>query len=829
MNRGATVMGVWVMMATLRWADAASPTPEEMAKARRWVAATFEALPPPKPVAAGLVVVANHDIVVRNQHGGKPLTIAGAPYKRGLYCHALSSVVVRLPGPGKSLKAVVGVDSNDQTRPGRGSIVFSVKVGGKEAFRTPVLREGMAGVTVAVDLGGATELTLDVGDAGDGIACDQADWAETHVLLADGQTVWLGDLPFLGPADGSPSPVAGPPFSFVYGGQPSALLLPWWGPTRATRELDGQRVEHTLTYADPKTKLVLRCVVVEYRDFPTVEWTLHFKNAGVADTPILEDIQAIDARLTRGEQGEFTLHYHVGSQSAANDFQPLEAPLPPSSQKRIATSGGRPTNSHLPYFNVEWPGEGVIVVLGWPGQWAAQFDRDGARGLRVRGGQELTHFKLHPGEKVRTPLAVLQFWTGDRLRSQNAWRRWMLAHNQPRPGGKPLPPALIMACEDHFPGMMCDEAGELTFVEAYAKAGIPLDYWWMDAGWYPCDGVGWPKVGTWQPDPKRFPRGIRAVADRVHALGWKLIVWFEPERVAAGTWLAENRPEWVLGGKGGGLLNLGNPDARQWLTDHVDKLLTEQGIDLYRQDFNMDPLGHWRGNDPPDRQGMTEIRHVEGYLAYWDELRRRHPAMPIDTCASGGRRLDLETLRRSVPLLRSDYRFEPVGTQGHTYGMSFWFPYYGTGVGNESAYVVRSHFCPTFGIGGDVRKGDTDWEKMKRRMAEWRKVVPCFFGDYYPLTPYSLGQDVWMAWQFDRPGEGEGMVQAFRRAESPYEVARFRLHGLDPAAHYTLVNFDVPGTTTVPGRELMERGLLVTLMERPSAAVITYQRRTEPR
>ena len=87
----------------------------------------------------------------------------------------------------------------------------------------------------------------------------------------------------------------------------------------------------------------------------------------------------------------------------------------------------------MPYFNIQWPGQGVIVVLGWPGQWAAEFARDEATGLRVRGGQELTRFKLHPGEEVRTPLAVVQFWQGDWIRSQNIWRRWMLAHNLPRP------------------------------------------------------------------------------------------------------------------------------------------------------------------------------------------------------------------------------------------------------------------------------------------------------------------------------------------------------------------------------------------------------------
>ena len=101
---------------------------------------------------------------------------------------------------------------------------------------------------------------------------------------------------------------------------------------------------------------------------------------------------------------------------------------------------------------------------------------------------------------------------------------------------------------------------------------------------------GWPNTGTWEVDRTASPAASAPISDHAHAKGVKIIVWFEPERVTAGTWLAENHPEWVLGGKDGGLLNLGNPEARQWLTDHVDQLLTEQGIDLYRQDFNMDPL-----------------------------------------------------------------------------------------------------------------------------------------------------------------------------------------------------------------------------------------------
>jgi len=613
---------------------------------------------------------------------------------------------------------------------------------------------------------------------------------------------------------------ADPPFSFVYGGRPSAELLKTWTVERTSRELDALRSEHTIVYRDPATGLAIRCVAVEYHDFPSVEWTLHIKNTGTADTPLLTDIQAIDTTFHRTPDGEFILHHSTGSPCSANDYEPHATPLGPKAAKRITTSGGRSTNSDMPYFNLQWPGQGVIVVLGWPGQWAAEFSRDEGTGLRVRGGQELTRFKLHAGEEVRTPLAVVQFWQGDWIRSQNLWRRWMLAHNLPRPGGKPMPPALMNCTSDFYPGMKSNAADEIKYVAAYVDAGVKLDYWWIDAGWYPCRD-DWGNVGTWEPDPVRNPKGLKEVADFVHSKGMKLVVWFEPQRVSAGTWLTEHHPEWILGS----ILNFGHPQARDWMIEHVDKLISGQGIDLYREDHNIDPLGFWRGNDAPDRQGITEIRHVEGHLAYWDELRRRHPQMPIDTCASGGRRNDLETLRRALPLLRSDYRFEPVGTQGHTYGMALWIPYYGTGVYAGNDYVVRSHWCPWLGIGQpDPRKPGQDWTTYHRQIGQLRKVMDYFSGDYYPLTPYSLDNSVWMAWQFDRPEIGEGVVQVFCRTESPYESARFRLRGLEAGARYVVTDLDSGTSQEITGGELGGSGLKVTATERPRAIVRLYRR-----
>ena len=811
-------------------AQAAGTTPEELALRDEWVKSCLDSATATKP-APGLHVVANHDAVCRNTRGGKPLNIGGHAYERGLYCHAVSKVVVYLPSPGKSLSAVVGVDSNEQTRPGRGSVIFSVDVSGREAFRSDVLHEGAAGVPVDVDLKQATTFTLEVGDAGDGISCDQSDWADAKVQLQDGGEVWLGDLPFV-------EPPTGLPFSFTYGGRPSAQLLADWPRKEEVREIDADRTGRTISWTDPVTGLETRFQAVSYRDFSTIEWTVYFRNTSQEPTPILSDVMSMDLSLAPGKGQPFTLHHNAGSQANSDDYRPLTTPLLPGQSLRLASSGGRGSDGTWPYFNVETGGgQGVALAVGWPGQWAATFSRPAAEKssdkpspLRFRAGQELTHFKLLPGEEVRGPLAVVQFYRGDWLAGQNLWRRWMVAHNVPRMADGKLPKPLLAASSGgQFDEMQhANEANQKQFIDAYLDHGVPLSFWWMDAGWYPFQ-KGWWNVGTWEPDPVRFPAGLRAVSDHAHARNINVLVWFEPERVAVDTWLAKNHPEWLLGEDGHDkLLDLGNADARRWLIDHVDTLMTEQGIDIYRQDFNFPPLDIWRKNDAPDRQGITEIRHVSGYLAYWDELRRRRPGLLIDTCASGGRRNDLETLRRSVPLHKSDMAYDNLtAKQTQFYGLALWEPYFGAPVfpsDRVDVYGFRCGMSLLSGFGYDVRRNDLDYDLLHKLLAQRDQVIDYLWADYYPLTSWSFEPDVWMAWQFNRPETGSGIVQAFRRPQSPYETARLKLRDLDGAATYTIHNFDADGQQRATGQDLMEKGLLITLPQQPGAAIFVYER-----
>jgi alpha-galactosidase len=798
-------------------------------EARRWVAAKFlDADRPDPPVKPFLQVRLAPNSLMRDYIEGHPLLISAEHFDNGLAMRSPGEILVHIPAGARTFEAKVGVDSNDvfyDSNVGRGSVVASIEAGGREFYQSPTLREGMKSIPIHVDLHGEREFVLRLRAVGERSPVyqaewDQADWANASVIQNDGSRLSLSKLP-LGEAAQAFSHA--PPFSFRYGENVSADFLKSWSLQRRSRQIDQERTEYTLVYRDPSTHLSVRCVGIAYRDFPTIEWTVYFKNEGQARTPILQDIQGLDADFDGEATNAAILHHSEGSSAAPTDYQPLETTLTPKANEHFASRGGRPTDGNLPYFNLAFPGHGVIFVIGWPGQWSVDVAQDQSNDVHVSGGQESTHFWLAPGEEVRTPLCVVQFWDGDWIDGQNLWRRWMVAYNLPRPGGQ-LPRPFLASGSSRFTLEMqgANEENQKEFIAGVVKLGIPINHWWMDAGWYPFT-KGWWQTGTWYPDPKRFPQGLRPISDFAHARHLKVVLWFEPERVTAGSWLDQNHPEWLLGADGKDkLLFLGNPQARKWLVDHVSQMIVEQGLDVYRQDFNFAPLELWKWRDTKDREGITEIEDVEGYLAYFDELQRRFPSLLIDTCASGGRRNDLETLRRAVPLDRSDYLYEPISQQGHTFGLSLWVPFFGTALNSFDPYTFRSQMAPAISLGMNPEQMASGQLALKHLLAQWHEVTDFYYGDFVPLVPYSMDSSAWMAWEFSRPESGTGVVQVFRRENSPFSAAQFKLRNLEPAARYIVKNLDTSQEVEFSGKQLMEVGLPVSIRDEPGAVIFMY-------
>jgi alpha-galactosidase len=643
------------------------------------------------------------------------------------------------------------------------------------------------------------------------------------------------------------------PFSFFYGERRSDTFLGECKFEKASRKVDGQRQEHTLTWTDPATGLRVSCIATEYRDFPAAEWVVWFKNTGHADTPILQSILPLDIPLGTPEQsGPFTVYYASGSHDNCDDFQPHVTRLVTTSGNvRLHSWGGRSSDSYLPFFNVAKPdGDGIVVGLGWTGQWAASLRRAGGPkscpagpgNMTVQAGMEATHLSLHPGEEIRSPSVLLIFWNGsDWQRGQNLLRSVLLRHYSPKTqSGQPAEPPLAFSPHSVVNFENVSEANMLAGIEQVAAVKLPLDTWWIDAGWFsrvdPKDSksgnLNWASsVGNPDPDPVRFPRGMKPVADAAHQHGMKFLLWFEPERVMPGTWLYKNHADWLIAPPpslpfehgymrraGYHLLDLGNPAARQWITEKLSQMIGQSGIDVYRQDFNMFPLEYWRWGEPADRVGMREIRHVMGLYQLWDDLLRQHPNLVIDNCASGGRRIDLEMLRRSFVLWRSDLGRRSIeGVQSQQFALSAWLPITGFSAANANPYVFRSGMGGTFMLGGNYLSDPKGLEAMRPFVEQYLSIRRLYQGDFYPLTPYTLEPDAWLAWQFYRDDVGEGHVQAFRRPRAKSESITVHLSGLDPAGQYEVDNLD-GGKEVRMGRELAA-GMTITLKTAPAAAL----------
>jgi hypothetical protein len=112
---------------------------------------------------------------------------------------------------------------------------------------------------------------------------------------------------------------------------------------------------------------------------------------------------------------------------------------------------------------------------------------------------------------------------------------------------------------------------------------------------------------------------------------------------------------------------------------------------------------------------------------------------------------------------------------------------------------------------------------QKQAYSECKNIAPMMLGDYYPLTPYNREAGGWIAWQFNRPEQRDGFVQAFRRRECSEVRMTFLFNGLDPKARYEITNFDVEGKTITTGKKLMKEGLSVEIKDKPGAAVFTYR------
>jgi len=613
------------------------------------------------------------------------------------------------------------------------------------------------------------------------------------------------------------------PISFRLDGEQIHGLPADFSPRFRREFLDANMTRTTIT--GRKCGIEIRVEYTEYRDYPVTEWVAYFTNTGDEKSPILSDIRIIDAVLT-GSNPRYT--YGNGDTCTPDGYEfwteKLEAP------RTISPVDGTPCNGASPFAKVLFDEYGVSIGIGWPAMWeSTAAPADG--GVRYTLGQKRCHMALLPGETIRTPRVNFLGFTGGEDRGRNLWRRWYLAHILPREYGQPIPPKLCLHTwmiegKPEFTGIT--EENQLSGIDDYLNSGLKPDIWWIDAGWYPCN-FDWPFTGSWYPNPERLPNGLGPVGKKCDENGIQLLLWFEPERVRAGTDLWNNHPEWILTADdpNQGLLNLGDPACCDWLINHVDALIKESHVRIYRQDFNFAPRPIWEKNEAPDRIGALENAHVQGYLRYWDELMFRNPNLWMDSCASGGRRNEMETMRRAVTLHYTDvgYGNHPIKQKQHRM-MFEWIPYFrahnmswdnaeGTYEGGGKPVDNFAYHCALAPAVTSMIEHD-DPEALKeigRRFHPiWRRAAEIMLsGDYYPLTECRKDPHDFYAMQFDDPVTRRGFVQVIHN--TLVEEDTITVHPVFHNCDYYFENMETGECKTMAGYGL-QGGFTVTLPKR---------------
>ena len=598
--------------------------------------------------------------------------------------------------------------------------------------------------------------------------------------------------------------------------------------------------------------------VIYYEEFNAVEWILCLKKKKKKKTGTVTELWDCDVHIPfkpdeplkegfRAYDPAFKVIYAFGGINSPEDFTPKEKFLLNGEYMVLGSEGGRSSSPLMPYIELLQGQEGIIASVGWSGEWRAVINRMSDAVLQI--GIPNLEFYLNPGEAIRTCRIVLMAYENGSINGHNQFRRFLKKYysiigNNGRPEKGPL--ALSM-----WGGINSRKLEDR--IRKVKKYNLGVEYIWIDAGWYgnsllPCpdehSGDWGTHAGSWNINTLYHPDKLIDVARTIKKAGMKFILWCEPERAVQGsTWVKEH-PEWFIessdeGWKGTFLLNLGNTEALKAAVNLVDELITKLDLDCYRQDFNMEPITFWENNDPEERKGITQIKHIMGLYQFWDTLLEKHPRLFIDNCASGGRRLDIELMKRSVPLWESDYtciwNFDEEDVQSHISGAMWWMVYTGTGTGITIGDVYRFRSCYASSLvsarwsydflnmeENDKARKEYDW--ARKQFDEYKRVREYFSEDYYPITKPSLCKDSWSILQFDRPKQEDGIILAFRRSQSCMSVANPQLYAVLEDKMYELEDFDTGEKTICSGMDLKEGNWELKIQNKRESRILIYKK-----
>ena len=542
-------------------------------------------------------------------------------------------------------------------------------------------------------------------------------------------------------------------------------------------------------------------------------WTVKLKNIGTTDTAQITEFYGIDLDVpVRGEASWESIH---GDNCSENSFLPLKSYLCDGDEVKQEPDGGRSSQGgSFPYFDVTSELGSAIFSIGWTGQWSYTLKRTDDTAVLHAGFTDCDMY-LAPGESIRSIGALVYSGTESLLRTRQDFRRIFREKLSPaaKNGGRIEVPISLQVFDRYFyntPEWKTEE-GQIHCIKCAEKCRL-LNTYWLDAAWF---REGFPTgVGNYD-FHVGFPNGLKPVSDFCHELGFKFMLWFEPERNDVESDTVKNHSEMMLhiGDEKNRnyLFNLSDDAACDWLIATLTDMIRDNGIDIYRQDFNMNPLEYWRSHDAEGKKGYTENKYITNLYRFWDALLTEFPGLVIDNCASGGNRLDFEMNMRSLPMWRSDTNCFPASEdrptylwhQNQTIGLSRYLPYHAGATWTTEANAFRSSATMGCACNFDVMNENFNAEEAIKPLEELNSLVDCWNGDFYPLTQSTLDTTVWCGYQLALCDSG--FCVFYRRKDCEDTKKTFIVNAIDLEKEYEVSLSDndyIKTTEIMKGSEL---------------------------
>ena len=485
----------------------------------------------------------------------------------------------------------------------------------------------------------------------------------------------------------------------------------------------------------------------------------------------------------------------------------------------------------------EFSGEVWAVSLVYSGSFEALSYVNNTENSRLSIGMnpDVFTWKLEPGETFVSPEAAMVYSPDGlngmshafhRLYSENLMRSKWFERDRP---------ILINNWEATY--FNFNEEKILQIARRAKELGVEMLV--LDDGWFGKRNTDNCSLGDWVVNPEKLPGGLNGLSDRLHDLGLKFGLWFEPEMISPDSDLYRAHPDWCLHVDGRArvemrnqlILDLSRKEVQDYIIESVSAVLESARIEYVKWDMNRNMTEPFSGAQTPERQKETQHRYMLGLYRVLEEITARFPEILFESCSGGGGRFDPGMLYYMPQTWTSDDS-DAAERMFIQYGTSFVYPPCAMGAhvsavpnhqtGRTTAMQTRGDVAlgGNFGFELDLSQlSDADAETV-RRLIEREKQVRTLVrtGEFTRLlSPFD---HPYAAWQFRARDNSEALICAYRlmtRPATPHLL--LRASGLDESAVY----MDDDGNTC-SGAALTRYGLWLHLPGDFTSKVIHLRR-----